>query len=127
FSEWWDQLSSQSGGTDGRDFDWALVGGDTGDTLTGGDGRDRIHGLMGADSITGGKGDDFLEGGSDGDTYIYNTGDGHDFIRDIEGANKLNINGQILTEITRVSPNSNIYEDDHGNTYVLSDTGELVI
>ncbi|MEP4857537.1 MAG: calcium-binding protein, partial [Lentilitoribacter sp.] len=46
-------------------------------------GNDTIYGTSGADTIEGGLGDDRLEGGRDGDTYVYNFGDGHDYIKDV--------------------------------------------
>ncbi|WP_299328397.1 calcium-binding protein [Parasphingopyxis sp.] len=52
------------------------------DLLIGGAGNDNLIGHSGADILEGGTGDDLLEGGEDNDTYIYNSGDGHDVISD---------------------------------------------
>jgi hypothetical protein len=59
----------------------------------GGDGSDNITGSFSADLIIGGKGTDFLDGYKDNDTYIYNKGDGLDFIRDISGSDCLILRG----------------------------------
>jgi len=48
----------------------------------GSSGDDHMVGTMHSDVFTGGLGDDLLEGGDDADLYVYNHGDGYDFIRD---------------------------------------------
>lgn len=52
------------------------------DALTGTSSSDKIVGLDGDDTITGNKSNDFLEGGNGKDTYVFNKGDGEDFIAD---------------------------------------------
>ncbi|MBZ9648143.1 hypothetical protein K9B33_11340 [Sphingobium sp. 3R8] len=52
------------------------------DVILAGDGRDTIYAGQGADLVAGGVGNDELFGGEDGDTYIYNIGDGDDRIAD---------------------------------------------
>ena len=68
-----------------------LVGADTADTLAasstatamyGGAGNDVLDGGSKADWLIGGRGNDTLRGGQGGDTYIYNLGDGDDYIHD---------------------------------------------
>jgi uncharacterized delta-60 repeat protein len=63
------------------------TGGD--DTLDGGLGNDLVSGLAGGDSLLGGSGNDtivggtgadWLDGGDGNDVYVYNEGDGDDFI-----------------------------------------------
>jgi Ca2+-binding RTX toxin-like protein len=46
------------------------------------DENDVISGLEGNETLTGGKGNDSLYGGSGSDTYVWNLGDGNDFISD---------------------------------------------
>ena len=46
------------------------------------DGDDHIWGYHTRDQIEGGAGNDYLSGRDDGDTYIYNPGDGNDTIED---------------------------------------------
>ena len=48
------------------------------DVILAGGGRDTIYAGQGVDTITGGVGNDELFGGEEGDTYIYNIGDGDD-------------------------------------------------
>ncbi len=52
------------------------------DWLDGGDGDDSIWGMAGADVLIGGKGNDTMYGGAGRDTYIYNKGDGVDYVVD---------------------------------------------
>jgi len=63
------------------------AGGD--DTLRGSDGKDTFYGDAGNDTLDGGYGDDLLaggtgndtlKGGSGNDTYLFNAGDGQDYI-----------------------------------------------
>ncbi|MDD5058244.1 MAG: putative Ig domain-containing protein, partial [Sideroxydans sp.] len=55
-------------------------------------GNDGLHGGESNDFIEGGVGNDFLEGRGGADTYIYNRGDGADFIKDdFLGANVLSL------------------------------------
>lgn len=59
-----------------------ISGSDVDDDIEGDAGSDVLTGYSGADTLTGGTGDDFLSGGKNGDTYIYNAGDGNDVILD---------------------------------------------
>ena len=52
--------------------------------MLGTDGDDWIDGTDRADTIAGGRGNDILRGGTGSDTYIFNMGDGHDTIDDID-------------------------------------------
>ena len=49
---------------------------------TGGPGDDRLYGDIVVDTMKGGAGNDTLSGGGAGDTYIFNSGDGHDTLED---------------------------------------------
>lgn len=69
------------GGT-GRDD---LYGGGGNDVLDGGSGVDYLEGDDGNDTLIGGQGSDSLYGGTGNDTYIFNKGDGEDYIMDIDG------------------------------------------
>jgi Ca2+-binding RTX toxin-like protein len=57
-----------------------LHGDEGNDSLLGNEGQDSLYGGDGNDQLTGGTGDDALYGGAGNDTYIYNLGDGLDFI-----------------------------------------------
>lgn len=52
------------------------------DVITGGIGNDTIYGEAGKDVITGGKGNDKLYGGAGKNTFIFNSGDGKDTVKD---------------------------------------------
>lgn len=65
---------------DGRGAgDW-LEGRGGDDTLIGGEGNDRVDGGFGNDTLIGGTGNDELAGGGGSDTYVFNRGDGNDFL-----------------------------------------------
>ena len=55
------------------------------DYLDGGEGDDRLYGDGGNDTLTGGAGYDALFGGAGNDTYLFNRGDGADYIDDFDG------------------------------------------
>ncbi len=57
------------------------------DMLTGNDHDNTINGSNGNDMLIGGKGNDNLYGESGNDTYVWNLGDGFDFISDNSGDN----------------------------------------
>lgn len=59
----------------------------------GGTGDDSIASSLWEDIIVGGKGTDFLAGNTGGDTYIYNKGDGTDYITDFAGNDVLYLQG----------------------------------
>ncbi len=55
------------------------------DLLDGGVGNDNLIGFFGNDILDGGIGNDTLEGGAGDDIFIYNLGDGDDYIFDTSG------------------------------------------
>ena len=57
-----------------------LYGGEGNDRLDGAEGNDYLSGGAGNDTLTGGKGNDTLHGGEDNDEYVFNLGDGQDWI-----------------------------------------------
>jgi len=63
---------------------YGIGGYDGNDTLNGGAGTDWLEGGEGDDVLAGSYGNDGLLGGNGNDTYIYNPGDGRDYIT--EGA-----------------------------------------
>jgi len=71
---------------DGDETDNALSGSVKADALRGYAGDDYLQGGDGNDKLTGGTGYDWLEGGAGNDTYVFNRGDGEDFVDDQDGA-----------------------------------------
>ncbi len=55
------------------------------DTLFGDAGDDVLSDYAGSNILAGGTGNDILNGGHDGDTYLFNAGDGHDVITERSG------------------------------------------
>jgi Ca2+-binding RTX toxin-like protein len=53
--------------------------------MIGSDGADTLTGLAGNDILTGGAGDDTLSGGLGNDTFLFDAGDGQDFVEDNSG------------------------------------------
>jgi Ca2+-binding RTX toxin-like protein len=72
-----------------------LKGNGGADYLEGNAGIDTLEGGAGADTLFGGRGNDLLKGGADADTYIINSGDGHDHIED-GGRNYIKYNGRLI-------------------------------
>lgn len=76
------------------------LGGD--DCLNGKEGNDILEGGPGNDLLVGGRGNDWLNGGEGSDIYLFQKGDGQDFITDIDpnpyNQDKLIIYGGITKE-----------------------------
>ena len=77
--------------------------------LTGGAYDDRLYGGGGDDILVGAQGDDYLEGGAGNDSYHFSSGDGWDYISDVEGSNAIVINGTALTKLEKVSGSETLY------------------
>ena len=106
------QIENAKGGSGndylkGNDLANTLEGNGGADTLEGGAGNDILKGGtdidtlkagIGDDTLDGGTGNDILEGGDGFDTYIINTGDGHDHIVDT-GRNRIIFNGKSVNGV----------------------------
>jgi Ca2+-binding RTX toxin-like protein len=79
-----DQLWAYSGDDrlSGGAGDDLLYGHEGNDTLRGGAGADTLEGGNGDDLLVGGPGDDQLNGGNGADTYLIESGNGHDTLKD---------------------------------------------
>lgn len=73
-------------------------GGSGNDTLGGNETSNTLFGNDGEDVLTGRGGNDVLRGGDDGDTYVWNLGDGRDTIIDFDE----NVIGGIRTEVDTI-------------------------
>jgi len=104
----------------GDDANDTLVAGDGDDKLYGGAGNDAMQGQVGLDTLygeagddthTGGTGNDLLSDGAGADVYVYASGDGSDFIADIDLAASTDVlkftdlNPGDITLVRGVSPN----------------------
>ena len=86
------------------------------DTLTGNNQNNTLNGDSGNDTLIGGKGNDKLYGDSGNDTYVWNLGDGFDYIRDSSGNNIIEFGeGITLEDLTFERSN----EEDSTNGYDL--------
>ena len=102
-----------------------IFGSDADETLVGGNvaAGDRLYGGRGADVLQGNEGNDYLEGGSGSDTYVWNTGDGFDTIRDSDGSGLLVINGVTVSAGFQLAQGLYISNDEK---IVLGFDGDLV-
>ncbi len=80
------------------DSDDEINGTQYNDTLIGNSGNDRIDGSYGNDTIIGGKGNDTLIDGAGNETYVWNLGDGFDYISDTSGEDKIVFGENISAE-----------------------------
>ncbi|MCF6323456.1 MAG: hypothetical protein L3J89_03885 [Gammaproteobacteria bacterium] len=100
-----------------------LYGGNDNDVLNGGGGTDRLYGGAGDDILIGGAGDnvaDVLEGGTGMDTYIFNSGDGSDLIRDTDGLGQIIYDGNVLIGGLETATANEYQNDDGSLTYRLN-------
>lgn len=70
---------------DARDNNDYVNAGDGDDAVAAGSGEDYVQGGYGNDVLAGGRGDDYLACGSGNDVYVFNRGDGNDFIDNYPG------------------------------------------
>ncbi len=75
-----------------------LWGGGGNDSLNGGTGDDELLGGEGNDTLSGGIGNDNLSGEAGNDIYVFNPGDGRDYIVDTSGANRIRFGAGITPE-----------------------------
>ena len=116
-----------------------VFGNDGDDVLNGETGDDTIYGGADDDTLNGGEGDDILDGGPGADTFVFEHGNGNDYIMDFNkdgvAANEDTIDlsafGNITPTITNVDGNSVIDLTDFGGGMItvlgISDlnTGDL--
>lgn len=90
-------------------------------TSYGGNGNDDIITSLRADTLIGGNGDDNLDGGWGNDTYYYFKGNGHDYISDPGGLDKL-----ILNEFSD-SDNIEVYEQENAEYIDILCNGQAIV
>ena len=62
------------------------------DTLNGGSGDDEMYGGEDNDILNGGEGDDLMDGGPGADTFVFEPGNGNDYIMDFtSGLDKIDL------------------------------------
>ena len=93
------------------------------DTLTGNSQDNTINGSSGNDILIGGRGNDILKGGNDNDTYVWNFGDGFDYISDSSGNNIIEFGeGIALENLTFERSNKN--DSTNGNDLYIFVNGD---
>ena len=87
----YDSIAGAGGGyvREGSDANDTLSGSEYDDVLVGNGGNDRLFAGEGNDVIYGGPGDDELYGDAGDDTYLWNWGDGKDYIDDAGNYDKI--------------------------------------
>ena len=78
-------------GTRGDRFNNEINGGRGDETIYGENGRDILNGGEGDDEIYGGEGNDWLDGGPGADTFVFEPGNGNDYIMDWESGEKIDL------------------------------------
>ena len=92
------------------------------DTLNGGSGDDEMYGGEDKDTLNGGEGDDLMDGGPGADTFVFEPGNGNDYIMDFtSGVDKIDLSA--FDDITSGNI-SDIITDDGDNAVInLSNLG----
>lgn len=76
----------------GSGFADSLRGDAGANVLSGGAGEDALYGREGDDTLVGGAGTDILSGGAGSDRFLFNAGDGNDFITDfVQGVDRITL------------------------------------
>ena len=95
------------------------------DTMNGGSGDDEMYGGEDKDILNGGEGDDLMDGGPGADTFVFEPGNGNDYIMDFTSdADKIdlsafeNANTIITTDAT---------DDDDNHVIELPDGGTITV
>jgi len=127
-------------GLGGNDFINAISmsGGVVGVILDGGLGSDTLLGGSGIDSLFGGDGDDVVDGNFGGDsavlgigndTFIWDPGDGSDFVNGDAGQDLLLFNGSNANENITITPNGSraFFLRDVGSVSMDTDTVETLL
>ena len=89
------------------------------DTLTGNNYDNELNGDYGDDTLIGGKGDDTLYGGNGNDTYVWNLGDGLDYIYDRYGDNIIEFGEGIVPENLTFERGDLNSSSDEDNLYIF--------
>lgn len=93
------------------------------DILTGNSQDNAIKGNNGDDILIGGKGNDTLKGENGNDTYIWNIGDGFDYISDSSGNNIIQF-GEGITLENLTFERSNKDDSTNGNDLYIFVNGD---
>jgi len=133
-------FSDPAGGAAGKRYRTQFVAfaDDAGRTLNGTDylQGDSIYGGLGDDTLIGGEGNDYLEGGRGHDVYVWNTGDGFDVVRDIDGRGTVVLDNVPLQDVVKVADSIYVtpdrkhflrYLDEGGGKGALVVDGALMV
>lgn len=108
----------------GTEEDDSIFGSGDAENISGLGGNDIIYGGGGADTLNGGTGDDALIGEQGNDTYLFNLGDGQDYIGEED-----NTSGNIdtLRFGEGIEPEDVLVSQDSGSLYVeIAGTGDSI-
>ena len=102
----------------GNDGDDIIISGSGNDIVDGGIGNDTLTGGPGNDTLNGGPGDnDNSFGGTGDDQFVWNEGDGSEFINGDADSDSLTINSATVTDVTHTFDNATDGQIDFdGNT-----------
>ena len=105
-----------------------LIGDAENNSLIGGKGKDSLSGGGNKDTLNGGKGNDSLWGGDGADTFVYQAGDGSDYIfdYDFESGDVLQILDKKGNEISKGAIKKATFNDDD-LTLAIKGGGKVIL
>ena len=117
-----DRFNNEINGGSGDD---AIYGEQGRDILNGGAGDDEIYGGEDNDTINGGEGDDWLDGGPGIDTFVFEPGNGNDYIMDYTSGEKIDLSAFMNADGTALTAGDVADTTTGDSNYVidLSDHG----
>ena len=114
---------------DGQGGDDRMYGEAGRDTMKGGPGDDEMYGGEDKDTLNGGEGDDLMDGGPGVDTFVFEPGNGNDYIMDFtSGVDKIDLSAfvdETSTALILVITDST--EDDDNHVIELPDGGTITV
>ena len=110
---------------DGQGGDDRMYGEAGRDTMKGGSGDDEMYGGEDKDILNGGEGDDLMDGGPGADTFVFEPGNGNDYIMDFtSGLDKIDLSAFTNEDGTALFSSASGGTDGDGNYVVdLSEHG----
>ena len=109
---------------DGQGGDDRMYGDAGRDTLNGGSGDDEMYGGEDKDTLNGGEGDDLMDGGPGADTFVFEPGNGNDYIMDFtSGEDTIDLSAFTNDQGDRISNVTTSTTDDGNFVIDLSEYG----
>ena len=127
-----DRFNNEINGGRGDD---AIYGEQGRDILNGGAGDDEIYGGEDKDTINGGEGNDWLDGGPGDDTFVFEPGNGNDYIMDFTSGERIELRGftdengtaltALLSDNTGATDGNFVIDLPDGGTITVLGVGDI--